>query len=431
MGFFDQAKVGTAVRFVNLAEVLGGGLERVLEAIVRHVKEINPAWVVVDSFRSVVRRQESGAGGPDLDVQAFVQRLGLYLTSWHATTFLVGEYVDQDLPSNPVFTVADGILWLAESQLQNSTVRQLRVVKMRGQARMPGLHTFRITSDGVHVFPRAIRLAPEAEGRSRPDVRLPTGIAGLDEMLGGGLPFGDVVMVAGPAGSGKTILADHFIAEGVRRGEAGLVMLFEEHAQDYIAQGRRLGFEFDAMRRAGKLELTDQRPVDLSVDELLVWIKDAAARIDAKRVVIDSLTGFEQALAAQWRGANLLESLYRLLGALTDLGLTALLIVEPNELYQSASVSPHGSAFLFDTILLQRFVELDGEMAQVMTVGKMRHGRHSKALRLYEITPRGIVMGETLKGWRGVLTGIPEPGGATKRNGKPRARRKAPTGRRP
>ena len=224
--FFDAAKVSDSIRFINVAqEVLKGGLSQILKRIVKEVEVASPGIVIVDSFRTAVRTAEREPAG--LEMQHFVQELGIHLTGWEATTFLVGEYLRAETEENPIFTVADGLLWLYQSVERNSVVRKLQVVKSRGQASIPGLHTFRITGDGIRVFPRVL-VGPEEKpepassgGKQRPRERLSTGIKPLDEMLGGGIPAGYSVLVAGPSGSGKTVLATEFLNEGVRRGEPG------------------------------------------------------------------------------------------------------------------------------------------------------------------------------------------------------------------
>ena len=227
--FFDAAKVNDSIRFINVAqEVLEGGLSQILKRIVQEVEAASPSIVVVDSFRSAVRKAEREPAGP-LEMQHFVQQLGIHLTGWEATTFLVGEYLTAETSDNPIFTVADGLLWLYQSVDRNSVVRKMQVVKSRGHASIPGLHTFRITGDGIQVFPRVI-VGPEEKpepaspgGKRQPRQRLSTGIKPLDEMLGGGIPAGYSVLVAGPSGSGKTVLATEFLSEGVRRGEPGIL----------------------------------------------------------------------------------------------------------------------------------------------------------------------------------------------------------------
>ncbi len=405
MSFFDPSKVENTIRFVNLSrEVLEKDLSNVLESMIRHVNEFDPKLVVVDSFRTVARTSTASGAG-ELELQAFVQRLGQYLTGWLATSFLVGEYGEAEAENNPVFTVADGIFWLYQTMERNSIVRKLQVMKVRGQASMPGLHTFRITSDGLQVFPRILQRA-QVEETSRPDRRMSTGVKGLDEMMGGGIPAGEAVLVAGPSGAGKTVFGTQFVAEGVARGEPGIIAVFEEHPQEYIRRARSLG-DLEAMVKQGKLKVLYLRPLDLSVDETLQEIRDSVAQIGAKRVVIDSLSGFELALAPAFRD-DFRESLYRMVGALLGTGVTVLMTVEVTESFSDLRFSPHAISFLTDNIILQRYVEIDGQLRKVMTVVKMRSSQHSKDLRAYEITSHGLVVGEVLSNYRGIITGVPE-----------------------
>jgi circadian clock protein KaiC len=129
--FFDESKLGTAIRFINLADVvLEQDLNTVLEEIIKQVTTINPAIVVVDSFRTVVRRAMTSVS--ELEMQSFIQRLAQFLTSWQATTFLVGEYAQEEMRDNPLFTVADGLFWLWQVTERNSVVRKLQIIKLRG-----------------------------------------------------------------------------------------------------------------------------------------------------------------------------------------------------------------------------------------------------------------------------------------------------------
>jgi circadian clock protein KaiC len=403
--FFDPDKLNGSIRFVNLSrEVLETDLGAVLESIVREVQQSSPSIVVVDSFRTVARATASIPTG-DVALQGFVQRLALYLTSWEATTFLVGEYMESEMEDNPVFTVADGLLWLFQSVERNSIVRRMQVMKLRGQAAMPGLHTFRITGDGLQVFPRSFGLMQKTP-RPRPPGRISTGVAGLDEMLGGGLTAGDSVMVAGPAGSGKSALCTQFIAEGIRRGEPGIIAVFEEHPAEYVARAEAFGLDMTEMIRQGKLKVLYLRPLDLSVDETLRELHDGVEELGAQRVVIDSLSGFELALAPAFR-EDFRESLYRMVGSLTGIGVTVLTSVEVTESFQELRFSPHAVSFLTDDIILQRYVEMDGRLCKVMMVVKMRRGEHSKEMRLYDITSEGLVIGRTLWEYEGIITGVP------------------------
>jgi len=156
--FFDLANVNESVRFVNLGqEARDGGLDEVLKRIVQEVETASPAIVIVDSFRSLIPAAQQQNGR--LDLQQFVQDLGMRLTGWQATTFLVGEFQPAETEHHPIFTVADGLVWLYQSIDCNSMVRKMQVMKMRGQAPIPGLHTFRITERGIQVGARFAALA--------------------------------------------------------------------------------------------------------------------------------------------------------------------------------------------------------------------------------------------------------------------------------
>jgi circadian clock protein KaiC len=294
--YFDVAKVNESIRFVNLsAESLNGDLEHVLARIAEEVKAFTPSMVFVDSFRSVVKadRHVDQWGA---EQQQFVQRLGMLMASWRATTVLVGEYTESESQASPIFAAADGILWLTQSMQRDSLVRKMQVVKMRGQAQAAGLHSFRISDHGIEVFPRAIvkqgLAVKSVTAHGNDEARIPMGVPGLDTMLGGGLPAGYSLLVVGPSGSGKTILATAFLAEGVRRGEHGVIAAFEKSPSQLLGNTKLY-----SMVQAGQVGVIDTRSLELSVDEALHDLIAMINRMQAKRVVIDSLSGFELALA--------------------------------------------------------------------------------------------------------------------------------------
>lgn len=404
--YFESEKVGAEIHYQDLSDVvLAESLDRVLERIVRQVEETNPGLVIVDSFQTVVRATAAQAGG-ELSLQAFVQRLAIHLTTWQATTFLIGEYVGDELQGSPVFTVADGILRMTQTSDRNSVVRKLQVLKCRGQALMPGLHTFRITEQGIQVFPRIGAAGPRVE-RTELVVRAPTGIAGLDTLLAGGIPVGDAVLVTGPTGTGKSVLATQFIATGAQQGEPGIIAVFEERPQEYIRRAGVLGSDVERLIQQGKVEVLYLRPLDLSPDETLLAINAEVERIGARRVVIDSVSGFELALAPSFR-EDFRESLYRLVTALTGSGVTVLLTMEVTQSSQELRLSPYLTSFLTDDIILLRYVELAGRMETALTVIKMRNSAHDREFWRYEITERGMIIRESLRGYQGVSTGVAE-----------------------
>ncbi len=403
--FFDVTKLNTAIRFINLsAELMEKGLGGVLESIEDQVKSSGAKIIVVDSFRTVLRSEHGNGQG--VEVQNFVQQLALLLTSWEATTFLIGEYAESELPDNPVFTVADGLIWLYQHVERNSVVRKLQIIKLRGQVSVPGLHTFRITDAGLQAFSRTLGLT--GKRKVTPDKRrLSTGSPVLDEMMSGGIPEGDSLLIAGPSGTGKSLLATQFIAAGLRAGEPGIMAVFEERPDEYAARATGFGLNFAASLADGKLEIIYLRPLDLSVDEMMQALIDAVKRTGAKRLVIDSLAGFELALAPGFR-TDFRESLYRMIFALTGIGITILSTLEMEETFDKLPFSSYLISFLTDDIIRLRYAEIDGQLRNIMMVLKMRGGSHSRDIREYTITSDGIVIGERLKGYVRLITGLPE-----------------------
>jgi circadian clock protein KaiC len=398
--FFDPDKVEESIHFVHLGEEAKHGLDRVLRRIQEEVEAYSPALVVVDSFRSMMRRPRSEG---DLETQDFMQHLAIFLTTYQATTVLIGEYRDDEY-DNSVFTVADGIIWVRQAQERSSIVRKMQIVKMRGQGQVPGMHTMRIGRAGIEVYPRMPKPAESGGAALVPSSRLGTGTAVLDEMTGGGSPAGHSVLVTGPSGSGKTLLANQFLLEGLRRGESTLLAIFEKRPTDYL-QTTPYGIEMENFVRAGKLEVLYLRPFDLSIDETLMEMQNAVLRLGAKRAVIDSLSGLELALAGTFR-EDFRESLYRMVGGLTGMGVTVMSTVEHPDSFTGLQFSPHGIAFLSDAIIMQRYVEMKSELRRIIGVVKVRGSQHSKELRTYEVSSDGtLIIGEALRDYEGLLGG--------------------------
>jgi circadian clock protein KaiC len=399
--FFDSQVVNDSIQFINLTDdTLSGDLDQVLHRIVAEVEAHNPTLVFVDSFRSLIMANATGSTQQN-DQQQFVHRLGMLMTGWEATTFLIGEYSAED-DLNPVFTVADGLIWLRQSVQRNSMVRKMEIMKMRGQPTLPGLHTFRISTAGISVFAPASVARPTRFDATKnpPDSRLLMGVARLDDMLGGGIPRGYSMLVAGPSGSGKSTLAAAFLAEGARSGETGVIAAFEQHPN------RSRSRVVADLIESGRVGLVDTRAPDLSIDEILLLLVSEIRRLAASRVVIDSLSGFELALAPTYR-PDFRESLSRLVAGLAAEGVTVLMTSELEDRYTDLRFSPYGTAFMTDAIIVQRYIEVDSQLLRVMAVVKVRASAHSHELRLFHIADDGIHIGEMLPDQEGLLGGRP------------------------
>jgi circadian clock protein KaiC len=375
-------------------------LGSIVKRMFAEVEAVQPATIVVDSFRTVAHANASGA-----ELQQFVQRLALHLTSWQATTFLVGEYSSPEGHGNPIFTIADGILWLVQSIERDAAVRRMQVAKLRACATMPGLHTFTISSDGIRVFPRILpRTQPRP--RAKQAARASTGIDELDSMMSGGIPAGESALLVGPSGTGKSLFARHFIAAGAEAGEPGIIAVFEEQPGEYLARARAFGPKLTSLIKRGLIEILSLRSLDLTIDEALAALRHAVERKNARRVAIDSLSEFELALAPSYRD-DFRDALFRTITALTGLGVTVLMTADLVQSFTELGLSPHVTEFLADVLVLQRYVEVEGKLEKVLAVVKMRSSRHDSSVRRYTIGSSGAVVGEPISGYGGVLTGLP------------------------
>jgi len=401
--FFDMDKVGPSVRYVNLADDLrAGDFSGVLERIMREVEDFSPSLVFVDSFRSVVQTGRTGNEGL-WDLQHFIQELGSRMATWQATTFLIGEYTQADVEANPIITVADGMIALSHNQDGDAVVRKIRVVKMRGQAHMAGSHTMRITGDGIRVYPRLLPSVKSAyTSADREPRRITTGVAGLDDMLHGGLPQGHTLMVSGPTGIGKTILGSKFLQAGAALGEHGVAVYFEKHT------ARLHNAELVGMIDAGHVTVLDSLSLSLSAEELMDDLLETIEATGATRVVIDSLSEIGLYLAPEFRH-DLRLTVFRTLATLAARGVTALITAGFEDNRPDMRFSIDNLCFLADAVLAMRFAEVDGRLCKFMTVVKVRGCAHSNELRGFRITDKGLEIDDHIAPYDGVLSGWPTP----------------------
>ncbi|HEY8605835.1 MAG TPA: ATPase domain-containing protein [Noviherbaspirillum sp.] len=402
--FFDLAKVGVDIEYINLAEDLrSGDFSGVLERITKEVESFSPGLVFVDSFRSVVQTARGGNEGI-ADLQQFVQELGTRMASWQATTFLIGEYMHPETEANPILTVADGLVALSQQVTENSVIRKARIVKMRGQAHLGGFHTFRINDRGIEIFPRILpTLAADRHPGTPVDTnprRVPTGTPGLDALLCGGLPAGHSALLVGPTGVGKTILATHFLEEGARLGEKGVVATFEKGAS------RLRNARLADLIQAGHVVAVEHRAIDLPVEELLDDLLTAIRQSGATRVVIDSLSELGLFLAPEYRN-NFREAVFRILTSLAKSGVSVIVTLGLEDRFTDMRFSHSEISFLTDAVIALRYVEVDSRLQKLITVVKVRGSGHSRELHAFEITERGLEIGAAMPQYEGLLSGRP------------------------
>jgi circadian clock protein KaiC len=298
--------------------------------------------------------------------------------------------------------VADGMIALSQLHERHAVVRKIRIVKMRGQAHMGGSHTFRITGDGLRIYPRL--LPPLADDRragvplDTDPARIPTGTPGLDDLLHGGLPQGHSLLAIGPTGCGKTIMGTRFLQAGAARREHGVLMCFEK------GTARLRNAEMAAMVQAGHVTVVESRMIDLTLEELEDELLTAIDRTGARRVVIDSLSEVSLYLAPECV-RDLREGVFRMLSSLAKRGVSAFVTVGLDEHVTNMNYTRPDMAYITDAIVGMRYAEVDGQVRKYIAVVKVRGSSHSSDVREYRITDDGVEIEPIAAAVNGVLFG--------------------------
>jgi len=397
--FFEPEKVGKEVIYLDIGEVIRDqGLEDAIAVIVKHVQEHKPAIVGIDSFKAI----HDLARDP-VEVRKFGYDLSVRLTTWAVTALLIGEYTQEEVEKEPIFAIADGIIRLHNQPLGLHYQRYLDVLKLRGENYFTGLHPFTIGNDGLTVYPR-IKMPSVVSTPESFSERVTTGIEGLDQMIDQGFPPGTATMIAGGAGTGKTLLGLHFITSGAQQGEPGVIVTFQENYQQLQDIARSFGWDLKALEEEGNLIHLYSSPVEVQPDIHAAHVKAAVEKVKAKRVLLDSLKDIEIATPDKVRYKDYI---YSLVNDLKLRGITSILTNEIPELFGPFQLSEYGVSFIADNVILLRYVELSGKMGRAINIMKVRGSQHSKEIRTFEITHTGIQIGQPIQAQTGVLTGMP------------------------
>jgi circadian clock protein KaiC len=411
--FFDSHLIEDRIVFADLGSTLRrSGVEQALVQMIQRVEREEPYLVAIDSFKAIHDLLPSPAHG-----RAFVYDLAVAMAAWGATSLLVGEYTPEDIGVAPEFAIADGIVRLTTERQELTTARQLEVLKLRGANYVTGRHFFEMGADGLTFYPRV--RGPEMTGEPPVDLadRVGTGVAGLDALLLGGLPRASATMVEGGTGTGKTLVGLHFLLEGARRGEPGILFTLEETPAQIRAIANNFGWKLAPLEAQGRLLISYTSPVELFTDRFLDVARRQIETVGARYAVLDSLTSMSLGVPSQRRFRELV---YALTKHFRAAGVTPLMTMEVAELLGTAQLTGHGVSSTADNLILLRYVEVDGRLERAVSVLKARGTGHITELRRFLIDGRGAHVGARFEDLRGVLTGIPQP---TRVEGYPVSRR--------
>jgi circadian clock protein KaiC len=386
LDFFDAQTIGTSVFFSDLGRVLNhGGLDAVLAHTRALITERNPGVIVIDSFKAL-----SAYASHAQAFRQFLHELAGILTVVPATTFWIGEYAPPEIGTAPEFAVADAIISLTTRREAERAIRHLEVLKLRGTGFMSGEHAYRISHDGLHVFPRLAERLLARPSEVSPE-RISSGIRAIDQMLADGYWSGASTMIAGSSGSGKTLMGLHFIFNGAAAGECGIIATLQENA----AQLERIVNGFGWSLTDQSVELMHRSPVDLYLDEWFYELLEVIERTRARRIFIDSLGDLRRATVDELRFR---EYLYSLLQRCAAERISVMMSHETPGPFGSPRLSETDISHLSDNVVLLQFVPVGAQLRRAVTVLKTRGSRHDSHIREFTINPEGIVLGEPLSG---------------------------------
>lgn len=376
------------------------------QLIVDTLSELRPTRVFVDAV-TTLRYLAPDAFQFRKQALSFLR----YLVE-HGATVLLSSEPTENVPDDDLRFMSDGIVQLDVSPKHGVLRRNLCVTKFRGSDFEGGEHSMRLTGNGMEVYPRLVPVAHEQPFAAE---TIPFGIPEIDQMLAGGLERGTITILSGPSGAGKTTLGVQFMQEAARRGERSVVYAFEEHLDTLRHRCEALGIPVGEMVDQGMLSVVPVEPLRFSPGEFALRVRREVEEKGTRVVMIDGIAGYRLTLA----GDDLVSHLHALGRYLKNMGVTVLLMNEVDTITGDFQATGVGLSYLCDNLVFLRYLEIDGELRKAIGVLKKRAGDFEKSLRGFDLTPRGIVVGDPLTGLRGVLSGMPEATGPRDAHGRP------------
>jgi circadian clock protein KaiC len=370
--------------------------------ILADVERLKPACVVFDSLSEL--RLLAGSA---LRYRRQILALKQFFATRLCTVVLLDDMTatEHDLQMQ---SIAHGVILLEQmSPDYGSERRRLRVIKYRGVKYRGGYHDYVIKKGGIEAFPRLVAAEHRQPGTSG---KLASEIPALDALLGGGIEEGTSTLIVGAAGTGKSTLAAQFASAAASRGQSAALFLFDESPHTLLSRCDALGVDLSARVADGTVSLRQVDPAELAPGEFIHAIRDAVEERDAKVVVIDSLNGY---LSAMPEERFLTIQLHELLMYLGQRSVATILIGAHQGLIGSQMNTPVDASYLADAVVLLRYFETKGEVRQAISVMKKRGSKHERTIREFRLDGGRIDVGETLRDFRGILTGVPVYEGAT------------------
>lgn len=364
--------------------------------ILGDVDQLQPTRVVFDSL-SELRL----LAGSSLRYRRQILALKQFFAGRQCTVILLDDMTasQHDLQ---VQSISHAVVKLEQiSADYGSARRRLIVLKYRGQEFRGGYHDYKIVRGGLQVYPR---LVAAEHVNAIEQTQIASGVAQLDALLGGGIEKGTSTLFLGAPGTGKSSIAMQFAIAAARRGECAALFIFDESIATLCTRCEGLGMTVRPFIDSGHIRVQQVDPAELSPGELVHDIRVAVTEHHASVVVVDSLNGYLNAMPDE---RFLIVQLHELLTYLGQAGVATLLIGAQHGLIGTQMQAPVDASYLADAVVLMRYYEAEGEVRQAISVLKKRGGAHERTIRAFSMDAAGVHVGEALKGFRGILTGVP------------------------
>ena len=406
--FFDEALVGDVIQVLSLDQFLVRGLDATAEEVVAEVRRRHVGLIVLDGFSGV----RAMAGG-EQTARQFLYDLGTRLGAIGATTIITNESVPRDPLLFPEATSADVLIGVHYDLDGVREGRAIEAIKVRGAAPLPGLHGFRLSDDGARVYRRLeARVIGEAGDEAAPPAgRAAFDLPALDALLDGGLTRRTSTLVLGSPGSGKTLLGLQYAIAGMRAGERTVFLGFQETRGELLHKGEPFSIGPDLQRGlapGGAITLLRQPPVERNADVMADDLLQAIEATGAQRVVIDSMSTLERAVAETSGDRRIPNYLGALTEALRTRNVTTLLIRELDLLTTTTlDLKSEWVSLLASNVIWLQQVTFRDRLHRVLSVPKMRYSAHDVTLREFTIAaPAGLQVLVPFESESGVLDGI-------------------------
>jgi circadian clock protein KaiC len=390
----DAGAAGDSYTLFHPAEVeLQGVVDRLFAAVERS----DPRLVVIDSL-SEMRLLARDA----LRFRRQILALKQFFATRGCTVLLLD---DKTAPEGDLqlHSLAHGVLQLEHVALEyGAERRRLQVLKLRGRRFLGGYHDFRIRTGGLAVYPRIQRQPTQPDGVGR---ALPSGSTELDALLGGGLPAGTSVLITGPAGTGKSVLATQYACASAMRGEKACIYMFDERLGTFMMRADGLGMELRELVADGRLTLCQVEPTERSPGEFANEVLRVVEEEGVRMIVIDSINGYMQSMPEE---RLLPVQVHELLTYLASRGVTAMLTLVQRGIFGNPVDEAADVSYLADSVILMRYFEVSGAVRQAVSVVKKRSGNHERTIREFRVAKGGLHVGPPLTEFQGVLTGVPQ-----------------------